>query len=888
MLNAYRLHPDRRFLLAVAQIHSFLSGKKTEEPEVSFQNGHWTIRYAGADAGSLSELPDFDEFLETGSKWARYLGKQYPLHLATVSNSDPSIEKNLGNFLLPAPLRALYQIEKQWTREKDGSLLYSAARAYSYLSVQQSDKMEIADAVPAKALAMLILAKTFTSYDTTESECLLGYAMGYTGFAEKKSAALTPTDIVRLFIAQDESLRTAATAKDASNKARYLYLAAVSKQNDPELWFRTGRQLFPRGRTLALMKTGLDVIAPVQVEAMDMSSITEDVPVEARKDLEAEKKTVESDAIHFFFDMELLSSFYQGYIYSAYFVTEDAPAGAGDSLGSEYNQWKEDYNLASKLNPPVAIIARDVEGLHKLGGSPILQTLKKFLEGIPSDNQQAFIAIRLIFQRLDTRVLHRANLLDIALYNLRDRNLTQRLSESLLKAASDENALEKAKSAIFLGRFSDVSDLLGSTQCQAESASRILEYWNWADKSNAQRIEYGYDQLVAKHPDSWDITTTYVDFLREKRDYKKACSVTQTWLDRNNDPDHVGFTHAHIRQSYNYYMAGEFQKGLAVLTPVSDFWAADRQKALLLNGLGRKEEAEDLARRYVERHPGDIDGRGILVMVYWKNGKYDEAADVLQKHPVSNPEFYEGVTQPFFDTFQNATILEIKKAIMSLRAHHMPLWGLQSLPDPFARAGKPEVAFEIASSIQPGASAHETSLIDAYQYLKAYKGKEEASRWLQTLIPPNRRNPLSVKFLYTNNRELLWELIQEPDPKDHPDDVWFFRAVAFALDGSKDGHRQEVLQYFRQPKQDTRHRMGQYLVGLIDEKELVSLATNASERCSISYCIAAKAQGEGRYLEASDYYRVAIETGVRQTDTWHLSYRTLTDWPNLGLWRIQP
>ena len=60
MLAAYRLKPDRRFRLAVAQLHSLFTGEDMVRTEVTFHNGRWRVHYKGTEVGLLPELPDRD------------------------------------------------------------------------------------------------------------------------------------------------------------------------------------------------------------------------------------------------------------------------------------------------------------------------------------------------------------------------------------------------------------------------------------------------------------------------------------------------------------------------------------------------------------------------------------------------------------------------------------------------------------------------------------------------------------------------------------------------------------------------------------------------------------------------------------------------------------
>lgn len=55
---SYRLKPDRRFLLAIGDIHQFLSGQPAQQADAEFKETGWEIRYRGDIVGDVPELPD--------------------------------------------------------------------------------------------------------------------------------------------------------------------------------------------------------------------------------------------------------------------------------------------------------------------------------------------------------------------------------------------------------------------------------------------------------------------------------------------------------------------------------------------------------------------------------------------------------------------------------------------------------------------------------------------------------------------------------------------------------------------------------------------------------------------------------------------------------------
>ncbi len=75
---------------------------------------------------------------------------------------------------------------------------------------------------------------------------------------------------------------------------------------------------------------------------------------------------------------------------------------------------------------------------------------------------------------------------------------------------------------------------------------------------------------------------------------------------------------------------------------------------------------------------------------------------------------------------------------------------------------------------------------------------------------------------------------------------------------------------------------GRYMLGLTDEKELIVAGATPRERLEIAYCLGLKAQLDGRYGDASDWYRVTIETRIKRAPEYRWAYNQLFRWAGSG------
>ena len=74
-------------------------------------------------------------------------------------------------------------------------------------------------------------------------------------------------------------------------------------------------------------------------------------------------------------------------------------------------------------------------------------------------------------------------------------------------------------------------------------------------------------------------------------------------------------------------------------------------------------------------------------------------------------------------------------------------------------------------------------------------------------------------------------------------------------------YRSTLMEQLARPTTEFYDQVAQCLVGLIPEEEVLKKATDKGTRCEVAYYLGVRAQAAGRWEEASDWYRVAVETG---------------------------
>jgi hypothetical protein len=67
-------------------------------------------------------------------------------------------------------------------------------------------------------------------------------------------------------------------------------------------------------------------------------------------------------------------------------------------------------------------------------------------------------------------------------------------------------------------------------------------------------------------------------------------------------------------------------------------------------------------------------------------------------------------------------------------------------------------------------------------------------------------------------------------------------------------------------------------VGLEDDDALLQIATAPDRRCEIAYYLGLRAWSERRYEDASDWFRVVLETGQRREGEYVWAMDALDGW----------
>src|SRR3989338_5505979 len=953
LVDAYRLRPDMRFLLAFAEVHHFLSGEQKEKVLAEYKDGQWKICYQNKEIGYLPEFPDFKDSINLLSNYIKLVHKQYPLRLSPSSSNKTyaEIDKEINKFLSPHLSSTLHKIDYLWNKgERNSALLYYAARSLVLLVLQRLDNLETTDTMQAKALAILAITKSLTNYNIAREESLLAYSMGYANHSVDISNKLKESDAIRLYVTHDDQrLMKIAMKKDSTVESHYLFLLRLAEGEDIDSfisWIKihfsnTWLTLPLFNAILKLDKFSLNPIFSEALPRFILLSLSQEVGiipelVEHYKDAQRksysdeELKSIANTIISIFtakqsnlvdnfesglnileqryrgpfLDPQTYKAYYMGYFFSSLYVlglhyldslsSIDATnkfintlGNADRGLAADFKQWYRNLAKSKEGKADISLLVNDMITLTNFGTAPVMRTFEEQKKYHVFADPKLISTAKYLVKRFDSRIEHRLYLANLLYTDLLDLRLAERLYGSILVSTPIRSQYLRIWHANFTGNYKLLQQLLHTPAVVFEVSVKILDYLENNKILEDKVIQSEYRLLINEAPYHWYVRFQYSEYLGRKGKYPEARKVIEDWLDRDVRTGGLEHIAAVVKVAQMYYKEGLYKEGLDAIKPVIGSWKADALEtaAVLLDKLGEREDAEKMAYTVVSRYPDSLRSRVLLAELYWRHGKYNDAADTLKSslHNLSIKDWQWTIAPKFAEAFKEKSKEDTFAAFSSLIKKGFGHYELLRISFPIAKAGKNDIAFEMAASLQGKGIGNLEFILHSYRYLKAWKGKQTALDWLRQKIPFQMLNSSSMAIYQHGEYDLLWELIRNPEQGEYADFVYLMRAAAsLKLGKNNDPHYPKLIEYYKNKPKGHYNEIGSFLIGLTMERDILTLAKDPKKLCEIAYYAGIKAISEERYNDASDWFRTVIETGLINNDEYRWAFDILYKWQSSG------
>jgi tetratricopeptide (TPR) repeat protein len=920
-LTAYRLGPDTRFLGAIAEARR-LAGLPDSAVTARFSAGRWTVTCGSQTVGSFSELPDFAELMPILTDWARTLawskGWADP-----VGPKRAVIQIQLDRLDAKG---ALHEADRAWAGGmRDAGLFRDASRAFTLWLLETPTPIDLSEGIAARGLATLAFARALGAHEPARETCLMADVLGYHAEARRRAASLAADDPVRMFVEGNDPALESAAATATTLEAPFFQLVRAARRGDAEAWDRLRARFEPPAAPAgAVLPTGLEIHrfdAQLPIAEQVLRAVIDDLsaakPRGAPADLlsgltlgarvasferandqreepagvlldpalaRAQRRSVAYSALDRMADcyMESLASL----SLTRWFALGPEQAKA-TGAARDFPRGYAHLAQAMSGHPDAEALHADVDSTA-CGPLPALRAFAALRTQTPPADPSLRGAVQSIARRLDTRPEHRIIAGDLAERELEALNLAERWYRSAAAAEGAANPALLANCARFAG---DVDSLRAlATRPGTDPWWRSAMLNAMADDAEApdSTVQRLFEKAMGAPPEPWPVVDEYADWLERKGHIADARALLERWLAeaRPESASVLEYDATRTRVARLYQLEGRPEDGLRVLGDLADGQqlGAMQRTALLLQDLGRSDPALAMAWAAHRRYPHLLAGRMVLVELFWRQGRYGQAAGILRASPVppSDYEWAQTIAPRFVTVFRGHEDEGLKAAQALMDAGYREQATVGTLAEKLSAAGLHDAAFEIESRIKARGLEQVGIAARAYQYLKLAHGEGPARAWLAAHLGGSLRGPLGTFAHQDDLPELLWTMA--PANLDGPDGdyYWLMRAAACMEAGPSFPRHAETVQHLATTQGTYFLEIARYLVGLREESQILKLARSMKLRAEIYYFVGLKAEHDGRLRDAADWYLMSVESGaINNVEPRWALYR-LQRWAALG------
>ena len=902
--DAYRLAPDRRFLVAVADV-PLLAGGATGGPVAARWTGErWSVTCGADTVGFLPEFPAYADARTLLATWAARFARpgKAPMASAKAAVHDD-------------PLTELQALDSLWLKGDRGPALQAAgAEQLGWLAFADAgDCTRQSDLLAGRALAALALANS-GNVPATRTHVLLARIMGYENEAAALSGALDSNDPRRAWARRDTAaLARLASGGGAGTEARLLRLHALAEDNRVDAWYDALAAYFPIPGPAERLGVATGLVLRTFESAEDVATWTAfgttfELQRWTHTDTAAVARALTSADVPGAFERMLLSggppaggplldaaivnAHARAQLYTALsqfglhqssalfheassrsFAAQMGKPGPGPA--GEFARWYNDLvNATWGKGEEATPLASDLTELGTLGAEQLEAT---YDAAAPQDHSAVPLLTRAMVRRMDSRPRDREWLAwtsiaeDLALEGRAD----------LLAASAGAGGAGGGTAALWLAamRGDDASLVrgMGSPAVPIMAKVRMLALLEGSGQPVA-RLQRCGAAAAAAHPGSDAIVLEWARGLEQHGDPEHARRVLESWLDRPGiETPSLGIGAVLARVARYYRLAGMPERAWTVLrydsTGKFDVLA---EQALALDALGRSDAALRLGQYAFTRYHGESSPSGLLAELHWAHGRDSLAAEALKQTLDENTWWRWTLGPDFVDRFRGRPQAAIAATQAMARVFGKRRGVLRMLGAAYADAGDPVTGFEIVRHSLGTGIGRAFELEEAYELAKRAGGRDAALAWLDSVPVPIadvRMVALETGAAYGHD-ELAWRDSLATGGQ-HRDWGLLVRAPAFAAASSDDPRREPM-------RAELHSREGTYYLALAryvaeggDVEGVLRFADNSKHRAEVFFWIGRRAEFEGRQADAAACYQLCQETAATTQGEWLWSRQRL-------------
>ena len=534
-------------------------------------------------------------------------------------------------------------------------------------------------------------------------------------------------------------------------------------------------------------------------------------------------------------------------------------------------------------------------------------------------------ALRFMTAQLDTRPVHLYLMSEIAVDGLLDGELAKEITHKIT-TIEDPSASQRLLNLRDEANIDELFRAAGDPQKPIDyrlMAAKLVSTYPNFEKPRLREI---FRAMIKSNGDDWEVRDAYLEFLENNGLFKAAEIIIRDYL-KNRDLLNSGFDYMRAKVAmarvYGAQDRGDeasrevdsllTTKGreavrnqiqtlgvirfneldlrpihpLAKAFTEQNYWirrqivmeVVARPLRILLTE-GKTQESNRIIDEIFKDHESLFELRALKAQVLWALHDWQTAARLLNLHPIpiSDKDWKDWVAYSY--RLQNK-FLDQSQSDAAFDSMAREKFSGERLLELVSNAEEPD----IPDAVKPrgwlnlrNESPSGQTLWSQYVFKKQSDNSENSLRFLLDQVPKTKRNSLSIEIFAAQEDDLLWHFIETPEDGGQPEYVWLLRAAAYLRSEKKDPARARALQHYYAHEGYTHYfTIGRHLMGFISEQQAFAIATGGKERCELAFFLGLKAEHENRWKDASNWYRVVMETDLADNAEYKWALKKLKD-----------
>lgn len=920
----YRLRPDRRLLLAVAEIQRLRTGTAPAPVQAEFQDGHWRILLGSEEVGVLSEFPTFEEGTDLLSRWAGRLPQASTAAAPAGAVDISGLERAARAVDAGALLKSLSSTGGSPSDVlRDEAKVRAIASALAWLSTMTVDKLDQADPLLAETWAWLALERSRDA----GGEALAARALGYEAAAARASGELAADDPVHLYAAGDEPrLGSLCSGRPADRLCHFLHLALLAERKQDERFdaalsgspFKAQSDLAALGlkTRLADIEEGLDPGRSLAALAFlgasgggtgDRRALLGDIgdgsSVEARtRDFESAVARLATNQSPGPVDVAAIQAGYRATFYSGLYQEADyavrllaSARAAGDLTGAiatpaagtaeELKRWIEvKSQVLSGARDPKPL-AELLESARSIGAAPLFDLATSISQQVGSTDPGRRQPIPALFARLDTRPSHLVMAARVARRSLENPWAYERLARAAAEAAPHLSEELPALAAELREDAVRLREIAGDPAMPAYAHVVALAALSDLGKADDAFVRAGYEAIAA---DSDGGTAPLLFFLEKRGDLKGALAAVEAAIRRNSYHGDLGLAHLQTEKARLQLALGNPEGAFATLQPALEEYKEETllQGATIELARNHPQNALVLAQGALRRYPRNAsETSGLIARARWQLNDYATAAKELaaSRNGIVG-EWNRYLPEDFAASFATAPEDSVRRAFAELQAAGIAPHVLADVAVALGRKRGIEIALPLLEGLRdPAPEWRDYIRLNTYDLIRETSGEAAALAWMRKVMP-HPPKAFAMTLYQFRKYDLLLGLYPDGQESEEPRLVRMLKAASLLHLHETHGPRWDglVAEVEKETSDEIFTHSTRYLLGRADATAVLQPLPGPGHLTTLGWVMGIKAASERRFADADGWLQVALESGQQNQPPHAWSFVIESDWQKVN------